>query len=317
MNFIGKFSKLAFRILIPKSLHQRFVNVVMSSFELDPLHYAHQQQGILKYQNNEVSGELFVLKEVLPKVLCADGTDDSHVVIFDVGANEGEYTQYLLDFFPKAAIYSFEPNPNTFNKLSKFKNESRVKLFNIGFNDKKCKAEIFTYDSDHSSCHASVYQDVLSTIHKSENITHIPIRLEDLDSFCKENNVKKIDFLKIDTEGNEYRVLEGAKKLIKNDNIKAIQFEFNEMNVISRVFFKDFFDLLGTRYNLYRLDSQRLIPIVRYDSVHEIFKFQNILALQKNWICDANIFKIYVIYHCKKLTHTGSDFYIAHHFFRF
>jgi FkbM family methyltransferase len=251
---------------------------VMSAFNFNPLLFAYKQQGILKYQNLEVSGELFVIKDVLPELLCAD---DTQIIMFDVGANVGKYTQSLLEYFHNAVIYSFEPNPNAFDKLSVFKDEPRVKIFNVGFNDKKGETEIFTYADDHASSHASIYEKVISSVQKSNDVDSVSITLTELDLFCEENDIRQIDFLKIDTEGNEFKVLEGAKRLLDRDVIKAIQFEFNEMNVISRVFFKDFFDLLGSKYNLYRLDSDRLIPIPKYNSVYEIFKFQNILALQK------------------------------------
>jgi hypothetical protein len=53
------------------------------------------------------------------------------------------------------------------------------------------------------------------------------------------------------------------------------------MNVISRVFMKDFFDLLF-EYSIFRLDSQKLIPMFGYSSDYEIFKFQNLLAIKND-----------------------------------
>lgn len=76
-------------------------------------------------------------------------------------------------------------------------------------------------------------------------------------------------------------MLNGCKELLKNKYIGVIQFEFNEMNVVSRVFFKDFFDLLSPGYKIYRLHKESLKPIESYDTKHEIFKFQNIVAINK------------------------------------
>ena len=64
-----------------------------------------------------------------------------------------------------------------------------------------------------------------------------------------------------------------------------MQFEFNEMNVISRVFLKDFYDLLGDEWDFFRLDTRKLIYLGRrYDSANEIFKFQNIVAIRKSFL---------------------------------
>jgi len=67
----------------------------------------------------------------------------------------------------------------------------------------------------------------------------------------------------------------------KENNIDIIQFEFNEMNIISRVFLKDYYELLP-QYNFYRISSKYLIPMPIYKTENEIFKFQNILAINKS-----------------------------------
>jgi hypothetical protein len=52
------------------------------------------------------------------------------------------------------------------------------------------------------------------------------------------------------------------------------------MNVMSRSFLKDFYDILPD-YNLYRLHKDGLIRLGNYDSSNEIFLFQNIIACLK------------------------------------
>ena len=52
------------------------------------------------------------------------------------------------------------------------------------------------------------------------------VRSSSLDSFCKRKSIKNIDLLKIDTEGHEMQVLNGAKDMLKND-IKFILIEFH------------------------------------------------------------------------------------------
>ena len=59
-----------------------------------------------------------------------------------------------------------------------------------------------------------------------------------------EKKIDDIDFIKIDVEGHELAVLQGAVNMINQNRIKVIQFEFNVANILSRVFLKDFYDLL-------------------------------------------------------------------------
>ncbi len=255
-----------------------FLEYIFRKLERDPLNFAYNNIGILNYENDKVSGEDFLLFKVLPKYI----STSKKAVFFDVGANIGEYSANLANIFSNSNIYSFEPNINTFNILRK--NVEPLKTIipiNIGLSDTKKGSEIFIYLSDLNSQHASLYKEVFSDLHKDKNITSLKIELDSLDDFCIKNNINKIDFLKIDTEGHEFDVLKGSIKMINKGKIKIIQFEFNEMNIISRVFLKDFYQLLKN-YKIYRLSEKRLIPIFHYDSTNEIFKFQNLLAIHNS-----------------------------------
>ncbi len=252
-----------------------FLRYIFRKLERDPLNFAYNNIGILNYVNDKVSGEDFLLSEVLPKYI----STNRKAIFFDVGANIGEYSANLASIYSVSSIFSFEPNFNTFNILRKnVKSLKTITPVNIGFSDTKKRSEIFTYLSDLNSQHASLYEEVFSDLHKNKNIVSIKIELESLDDFCIKNNIDNIDFLKIDTEGHEFDVLTGSIQMINNGKIKIIQFEFNEMNIISRVFLKDFYQILKD-YKIYRLSEKRLIPIFKYNSTNEIFKFQNMLAI--------------------------------------
>ena len=86
---------------------------------------------------------------------------------------------------------------------------------------------------------------------------------------------------KIDVEGNEFSVLRGMKMALLSGKVNAIHFEFNEMNVMSRIFFKDFYDFL-TDYQFYRMLQDGLVEIGEYNPLFcEIFAYQNIVAIKK------------------------------------
>lgn len=66
---------------------------------------------------------------------------------------------------------------------------------------------------------------------------------------------------------------------IANRKIKAIHFEFNEMNVHSRAFFRDFWNLLDG-YRFYRLLPNEMLEIKTYHPLYcEVFAYQNIVAI--------------------------------------
>lgn len=139
--------------------------------------------------------------------------------------------------------------------------------------------ELFDYKNNDGSSHASLYKQVITDLHKGDVVSH-KVNIVKLDELLKDFN-KKIDLLKIDTEGNEYNVLLGATSLLKN--INAIHFEFNEMNIISKTTFKDFWDLLNKDFVFFRiLPYGKLLPIKNYSTIYcEIYHYQNIICLKK------------------------------------
>jgi FkbM family methyltransferase len=245
----------------------------LASVDLLLLYY--QSIGILKYWNDTVSGEEFVVSSVLRKYFHKEDLS-----LFDIGANVGNYSKKLRSEFPSANIYAFEPNPNTFEVLNKNLTCLNIQCYSLGLSSKISQQKIYTYAREIDSEHASVYKNVLSDLHKASDILEIECKTISLDEFCETKKITYIDFIKIDTEGHELEVLSGATRMISENRIGIIQFEFNEMNIISRVFLKDFYEILK-EYNIYRLDSNRLIPLFEYDSTNEIFKFQNFLAVNK------------------------------------
>lgn len=117
-----------------------------------------------------------------------------------------------------------------------------------------------------------------------EEISCIAEKVDDLIESCIIPEIV-IHFIKIDTEGHELEGLKGALYAIRTRGVRAVQFEFNEMNVISRVFLKDFYDLLGDEWDFFRLDTRKLVSLgSRYDSANEIFKFQNLVAIRRSFL---------------------------------
>lgn len=242
---------------------------------IDLLRLAYTQRGILKYRSLEESGEAYFIENVLKDLAPASPT------LFDVGANCGSYSMALRQCFPSATITAFEPNPEVFPSLVDRLSHSRVECVNLGLSDESGEMELFLRSSNRQTSHASVYQGVLAELHAYSDVEKISVGLTTLDQYCQEKEIERIDFLKIDTEGHELAVLQGAQTLLEQNRIGCIQFEFNEMNIISRVWLRDFHDLLA-RFVLFRLNTERMQRIEPYHPREEIFQFQNIVAVPRD-----------------------------------
>ncbi len=203
-----------------------------------------------------------------------------NIVVFDVGANKGHYSELLAQkFSSQAQIYSFEPSKITFERMKEtnLKNKN-VKPFNIGFGSETKTLKLFT--NSYLSGLASVYQRRLDHFDIDMN-KYEEVIVSTLDTFCKENMTENIDFLKLDVEGHELEVLKGAKYLLENNKIKFIQFEFGGANIDSRTFFQDFYYLLSEKYHIYRILIDGLQKIDNYDERYEVFNSINYLAERK------------------------------------
>lgn len=240
-------------------------------------HLGLRGMGFLNYEDKNTidTGEKLFLKRLLaPK---------RNFILVDVGANIGGYIKVVLNINPNGSVYGFEPHPKTFAMLKKNIQDfgcNRIEVFNIGLSAQKEKLYLYDHGHDDGSAHASIHKGVIEEIHCSHSVRY-EVEVGTLDDFVATNNISNIDLLKIDTEGNELNVLLGATESLRNGLIDVIHFEFNEMNVISKTFFKEFWNLLSG-YEFYRILYGGMHQIQSYNALTcEIFAYQNIVAVKK------------------------------------
>ena len=245
-----------------------------------------KQCGILQYKSHTESGEAFLVEKILPSLIRMD-----KAVVFDVGANKGDYTDLVSSAYPGCTIHCFEPRTQTAAALAdRFKDRRQsVHVNAVGLGASIGEAELYDYPDGNASSHATLYRDVILRQHRAEGTTVERVSMYTLDEYCKDNRIDNIDFLKVDTEGHELSVLDGGKGLILGNSISVVQFEFNEMNVISRSLMIDFYDRLRD-FQFYRLRRDGLLKMGAYSARHEIFEFQNVLAVRND--LDAESFVV-------------------------
>lgn len=131
-------------------------------------------------------------------------------VVFDVGARDD--TDYL-EIKPDIELHAFEPNVEFFNKLkAKIGDKPNVYLNNYGLGDEE---GVFGY-SDAVQAFEGGEADTSPG-------THAEYPIKTLDWYVDQNDITEIDFLKIDAEGYDYKILMGGLKAIQM--CKYIQYE--------------------------------------------------------------------------------------------
>jgi FkbM family methyltransferase len=228
--------------------------------------------GILNYENPDVSGEAWLLRH------CLRGLPQP--VVVDVGANVGRYARGVMKAAPAAEVYALEPHPLSFERLQQDASEHGYYAHNLACGERKGRATLYDYTGDaQGSSHASLYREVIEELHHKPAAAW-EVELTTLDCFLEREEIQHVDLLKIDAEGSELAVLRGAGQALHRDAVDLIQFEFNEMNVASRAFFRDFYTLLDG-FAFYRLLPAGAIPLGNYSPLLcEIFAFQNIVAVR-------------------------------------
>jgi FkbM family methyltransferase len=230
------------------------------------------------------SGEKWVLSHVVApacKSLKAP-------IVFDVGANVGDYSLCVRRHLPAAQIYAFEPSRTTHEQLvqriSAEGADKTIAAYNLGFSDSDKMIDLYSYSID--GCETSI----LSSIELRRATQHARIEpsfaekitVETIDGFCKTRGISTIDFLKIDVEGHELSVLRGASQMLASSSISMIQFEFGPGNIYSRTYFYDFWSLLSEEYNIHRIIPRGIVPVAHYEEQLEVFLCSNYLAVRRS-----------------------------------
>jgi len=158
----------------------------------------------------------------------------------DVGSHRGTYTDLIIKNFNVNKVLMFEPQKYIFKIIKKkYKDFKFIKIFNNAISNKNKLQKIYINRHDLTSSltkldETNPYLQHKAKLFASNNTQSLikktydvkTIRLNDI---IKKNDIKKIDLLKIDTEGHELQVLIGLSKSIKKVSFILIEFHRNKI----------------------------------------------------------------------------------------
>ncbi|MFA5934676.1 MAG: FkbM family methyltransferase [Candidatus Paceibacterota bacterium] len=183
-------------------------------------------------------------------------------VFYDIGANTGWYTMLSSSINNDCTVHSFEPVQEHIDclKESIFLNrkEKQVTIHEIALSNKKGEVEIKLAGTG-----SSIEENFLKVNKGSRKI-----KTNALDSFMEEMPLP--DFIKIDVEGHEYKVLQGSDQIInKSKPILFIEICYS-LNNDNRDFinkdFDDIFTFLNKKgYVVYKSDGSKLEKITTFE----------------------------------------------------
>jgi FkbM family methyltransferase len=149
-------------------------------------------------------------------------------VVFDVGAHHGQTASRLVELFPSATVHCFEPYPESYALLEvATQADPRVRRHRVCLSDRTGAAIM--------NCNASTATNSLLETDRRAAATwgeglldtdmQIEVNTTTLDAFCTAESIGHIDLLKIDTQGAEYAVLEGAAEMLTRRAVTVLVFE--------------------------------------------------------------------------------------------
>jgi FkbM family methyltransferase len=162
---------------------------------------------------------------------------NKYPIIFDIGAHNGQSVQYLKKLFPKSIIYSFEPDPESFDVLSS-KNIDGVNYYNEAISDFDGCATFYRNKISHTNSLFKVNLNSKDSIGitsaKANNDkqylsgfnSEYKVSATMLDTFTKKHLIGKVDLLKIDVQGAECHVLRGGENSLKRTRTIVLEVSF-------------------------------------------------------------------------------------------
>ena len=214
-------------------------------------------------------------------------------VLFDIGAHHGESVQYLKELFEKSSIYSFEPDPESFQILSS-KAVSGVNYYNLALSDANGRATLYRNKISHTNSLLKVNLKSEDSIgiaaaktnddrqYMSEFNLKFHVNTITLDSFAKINSIENVDLLKIDVQGADSKVLNGGKETLKKTTIVVLEISFFDYYEQQTSFLDVELLLSPLGFKLYSISEISNNPMNgRTDWVEVVYVNNNLLALEE------------------------------------
>ena len=191
-------------------------------------------------------------------------------VFLDIGSSTGEFSISMAHIFP--TVIGVEPLIHSYNQSlvhAKINNISNVRFFNIALGEKKSKTKIYFPPGANKGIAKIISQE------KTTNHIEQEVLMLTADDLLADNNIEKIEIIKLDAQGYEYNVLSGMKKILidfkpiilfdqfhkKNDVPKVLEIFPRSYKIFGLSQRKKFFGFINISSNRYWLSAEDRSPL--------------------------------------------------------
>lgn len=154
------------------------------------------------------------------------------MTVLDVGANVGELTLLFSRFVGEpGSVHAFEASRAAFKRLELVcgaTERRNIVLNQLALSDKSGSIRLHVYINALSEFNSQAARPL-----KNYGLDFEPIGIEEMpattiDEYCESKKIELVDLLKIDVEGAEFQVMQGAREMLKSKRIRCLSFEFGQ-----------------------------------------------------------------------------------------
>ncbi len=181
-------------------------------------------------------------------------------LVLDVGFHDGASTSAILLARPKARVIAFDPSGFARQCYQRyFATDARITFENCGLSNQSGELEFHDYENMcNSFAQRRDVAGLTSTVYR--------VRVTTLDEFCTGREIGRINLLKVDAEGYDLNVLEGAFRLLSGQAVDLLVFEFaGGWSATKRYLWEAHEYFKPLPYTLYHLFNGFLCPL-NYDA---------------------------------------------------
>ena len=187
-------------------------------------------------------------------------------VFLDIGSNAGEFSMTMAQIFPK--VIGVEPLVHPYEQSlvhTKINNISNIRFFNIALGEKKAKTKIYLETGANKGAASLVPSKMITSPIVQE------VLMSTADDLLADNNIEKIEIIKMDAQGYEINVLSGMKKILID--FRPIIFFDVHPRRNSKKDLQEMFGIFPQSYKIFGLDRKKkpfnFINLRRYSLITE------------------------------------------------
>jgi len=163
-------------------------------------------------------------------------------LILDIGSNDGTHTLWFLDLFPRARVFSFEPDPRAQKRYVERVSSNRAVLFNLAISDKDGFAEFYVssgvpptstpgtppgdYAASGSIRKPKRHLELHPWVKFEEKIV---VSTRRLDTWAADESVDSVDFIWADVQGAEIDLINGGRVTLSNTRYLYTEYSNREL----------------------------------------------------------------------------------------